>query len=291
MAKRKPQDFGVKANDSVILRGEVAFAILVEKAKDKILENENQRRRSRGLGDMQPFYRIELKNPQIVGNANSPLAQYIQEERFYSKKTGGQFFSEDSTSKFPLKFGHVRNGVVKQIEVPNANPANGQQVDILVRTFVNPNFPQNMSMTFDQIVFPEGDIKFYESSNTGLTGYGTIMNMPVENLQNAQEQPKEIDGNAQAFNQGYEQPAQQFEQPAQQFEQPVQQFNQPVQQPVQQDNQFQNQGNQFAQNQPQQNPYDQGQGQAQNQFQQPIQNPGYDASGNSMDNPFANSGN
>src|SRR5699024_1810571 len=137
-------------------------------------------------------------------------------------------------------------------------------------TFVNPNFPQNMSMTFDQVVFPEGDIRFYESSNAGLTGYGTIMNMPVENLQNSQEQPKEIDDNAQAFNQGYEQPAQQFEQPAQQ--------------PVQQDNQFQNQGNQFAQN-----PYDQGQGQ--NQFQQPNQNPGYDASGNSMDNPFANSGN
>lgn len=186
MVKQTREQLGVKPGDRIILKGKVSFARIDKLVEGEALARENDRRAKIGMMPTKPFRSITIEEPEIVKGQGTPLANYYGQTVYTSKASGKKAISIDSKSLFAPQYGHIQNGKVVQIPDPKKNPAPGQVVYLYITAFAPKGF-NRIGSTFDAIVFEEGDIKFYEGTNS-LVGFGQEMNMPVETMPQEQTQ-------------------------------------------------------------------------------------------------------
>lgn len=195
MSKQTREQLGVKPGDKIVLKGEVTFARLDKLIEGEDLVKENERRSKIGMIKAdRPFRSITIKNPEVVYGAGTPLATF-HGQQVYQNKDGENVITLESKSLYPPSYGHLQNGTVVEIEDPQKNPATGQIVYLLIEAYEVKGF-SNMGSTFNAIIFEEGPINFYEgASSSAIKGFGEVMNMPVQPLNNTQPVVKQ-DGNA-----------------------------------------------------------------------------------------------
>lgn len=191
MTKQTREQLGVKAGDSIIIKGTVAFARLDKLVEGDALARENERRAKMGMLHTKPFRSITIEDPEIVKGQGSPLAMFHGQSVYVSKTTGKQTMSFESKSLFAPQYGHIQNGKIVEIADPMRNPAQGQVVYLMITAYAPKGF-NNLGSTFDAIVFEEGPIRFYEGNNS-LAGFGAALNMPVEPLPQVQPEPVQPD--------------------------------------------------------------------------------------------------
>lgn len=237
MSKQTREQLGVKPGDKIVLKGEVTFARLDKLVEGEDLVKENERRSKIGMIKAdKPFRSITIKNPEIVQGAGTPLATF-HGQQVYPNKDGENVITLESKSLYPPSYGHLQNGTIVEIEDPQKNPATGQIVYLLIEAYNVKGF-SNMGSTFNAIVFEEGPINFYEgASSSAIKGFGEVMNMPVQPLNNTQPVVKQdgnaFGGNAGGFGQA-EVPVQTQPEQNQGFGQPAQNQGQGFGQPTQQ---------------------------------------------------------
>lgn len=271
MTKQTREQLGVKEGDKIVIKGVVAFARIDKAVEGQALERENERRRNLGMIPAdRPFRSITIAYPEIVSGQGSPLAQFYQQTIYqgkYQNQNGVPMMSLESKSQYPPQFGHIENGVIKQIPDPRKNPAQGQVVYLLIEAFRGKGY-NNLSSSFNSIVYEEGPIRFFEA-NQALAGFGEALGMPVEYLETNEENVAEpqIAPEAQAQNN------------------PFMQQPQPTVQPTEQPNPF-NAG--AGTGQPQPNPFGQQQFGMTNQQAQQASTPNTGPFGTSPFNPNGN---
>ena len=181
MAKTREQ-YGVQSGDQIVIKGKAVFARLDKLVEGDALAQENARRQKIGMITTdKPFRSLTIEDPEVVKGQGTPLAEFYGAEQVYtSKSTGKHTLSLESKSKFPPNYGHIQNGQIVPIPDPEKNPAQGQEVFVMITAFKPKNF-NNMGSTFDSIVYGEGEIKFYEGGGAGggLQGFGEALNMTV----------------------------------------------------------------------------------------------------------------
>jgi len=191
MAKQTREQLGVKPNDEIYIKGEVSFARIDKLVEGDALDKVNEERKKRGMIQANaPFRSLTLVNPVVVGNDGSPLAKYHGQEVYTQKASGNKAITLETKSPYAPAYGHIRDGKIVEIEDPKANPAPGQIVYVRIRAYDPKNSYSNLSSAFDAIVFDEGDINFY--SGGSLTGFGKVLDMPVES--NGAPTVKDVEG-------------------------------------------------------------------------------------------------
>lgn len=190
MVKMTREQLGVKAGDSIVVKAKVTFARMDKLVEGEALAAENKRRE--GLGMIQsdkPFRSIAIEDPTIVQGQGSPLAQFHGQTAYTAKGSGKLSMSLESKSLFAPKYGHIQNGVIVEIADPQRNPSPGQEVFILIEAYGSKGY-NKLGSSFNSIVFPEGEIQFYEgNAGGGLTGFGQALNLPVQDLAPAAQVP------------------------------------------------------------------------------------------------------
>ena len=206
MAKKQTREqLGVKAGDKIILKGKVTFARLDKVVTGEALAKENERRAKLNMLPTKEFRSVTIEDPEVVQGQGTPLAMYYGQSVYQSKSNGKNTMSFESKSLYPPQYGHMQDGKIVQIPDPQRNPAQGQEIYLMISAFAPKGF-NNLGSTFDAIVFGEGEIKFYENNNA-LSGFGEALNMPVETLPTngqpeTQSQPEPEPVTANGFGQG-----------------------------------------------------------------------------------------
>lgn len=184
MAKQTREQLGVQPNDKIILKGRVTFARLDKAVTGEALAKENERRAKLGMLKTKEFRSVTIEEPVVVQGQDTPLANFHAQEVYNAKASGKPTMSFESKSLYPPQYGHMQeNGAVQEMEDPQKNPAQGQEVYLMISAFAPKGF-NNLGSTFDAIVFPPGEIQFYEGKANNLAGFGQAMNMPVQPLGN-----------------------------------------------------------------------------------------------------------
>lgn len=187
--KQTREQLGVQPGDQIILKGKVAFARLDKAVTGEALARENERRAKLGMMKTKEFRSITIEEPEIVQGEGTPLANFHAQSVYQSKTTGKPTMSFESKSLFAPDFGHMQeNGTILEMADPQKNPAQGQEVYLMISAFAPKGF-NNLGSTFDAVVYGPGEIKFYEGKNNSLAGFGQAMNMPIERLSDAPAQP------------------------------------------------------------------------------------------------------
>lgn len=185
------EQLGVQKEDMIIIEGIVSFSRTDKLVEGEALAAENRRRE--GLNMMKsdkPFRSISITEPKIVKGEGTPLAKF-HGQSVYQDKNGKNAMSLESKSQFAPKYGHIQNGTLVEIADPMKNPAPGQKVLLFIQAYGSKSFSK-IGSSFNSIVFPEGEIKFYEGGNGGgggLAGFGEALNLPVQNLTGQAPEP------------------------------------------------------------------------------------------------------
>lgn len=228
------EQLGVQKEDMIVIEGFVSYARVDKLIEGEALVQESKRRESLGMIKTDtPFRTITITEPKVIKGDQSPLAQF-HGQNVYVDKNGKKAMSLESKSKFPPKYGHIQNGVLVEMADPMKNPATGQKVLLFIQAYGSKSYSK-IGSSFNAIVFPEGEIKYYEGGNgNGLSGFGQALNLPVQNMVGQAPEPANLLGE-QPTN-GSTQPAQPA-QPAQPvvngFDTAAIQPTQPVTQPEQ----------------------------------------------------------
>lgn len=184
MVKMTREQLGVQAGDSIVIKGTVSFARVDKLVEGEALAAENARRKNMNMmAADKPFRSITIEDPTIVQGQGTPLAQF-HGQNVYTSGAGKLSMSLESKSLYPPKFGHIQNGVLVEIADPQKNPAPGQEVFLMIEAYGSKSMSNaKLGSSFNAIAYPEGEIKFYESTGGGgLTGFGQALNLQVQNL-------------------------------------------------------------------------------------------------------------
>lgn len=193
VVKLTREQLGVQKDDMIVIEGTVSFSRTDKLVEGEALVAENKRRE--GINMMKsdkPFRSISIVDPKIVKGEGTPLAQF-HGQSVYQDKNGKSAMSLESKSQFAPKYGHIQNGTLVEIADPMKNPAPGQKVLLFIQAYGSKSFSK-MGSSFNAIVFPEGEIKFYEAANGGggLAGFGEALNLPVQNLTGQAPEPANL---------------------------------------------------------------------------------------------------
>lgn len=230
------EQLGVQKEDMIVIEGFVSYARVDKLIEGEALVQESKRRESLGMIKTDsPFRTITITEPKIVKGEGSALAQF-HGQSVYTDKNGKKAMSLESKSKFPPKYGHIQNGTLVEMADPMKNPATGQKVMLFIQAYGSKSYSK-MGSSFNAIVFPEGEIKYYEGGNggNGLAGFGEALNLPVQNLVGQAPEPANLLGEqpvnppaqpTQPVANGFDTAAVQPQQPVAQPEQPTQPLTQ-----------------------------------------------------------------
>lgn len=179
MAKTKREDFGVKVNDEIVIKGTISFSQLAELIDGEALAEENRRRQSKGMIMADgPFRSVTIENPEVVKGAGTPLAKYYEQDVYTSKK-GIPTIKFESKSKFPPTYGHmIDDNNVAPIADPKRNPETGQIVYIHLKAYTVKGY-SNIGSSFNTIVFEKGPIKFFGGNTSAIEGFGKAYGVNV----------------------------------------------------------------------------------------------------------------
>lgn len=190
VAKLTREQLGVQKDEMIVIEGTVSYARVDKLVEGEALAAESKRRV--GLGMMaaeKPFRSISITEPRIVKGEGTPLAAF-HGQSVYEDKNGKKAMSLESKSQFAPKYGHIQNNVLVEIPDPMKNPAPGQKVLLFIQAYGSKQYTK-IGSSFNAIVFPEGEIKFYEGGNggNGLAGFGQALDLPVQNLSGQAPEP------------------------------------------------------------------------------------------------------
>lgn len=178
------EQLGVQKDEMIVIEGIVSYAKVDKLVEGEALIAESKRRVSLNMiAADKPFRSISITEPRIVKGEGTPLAAY-HGQNVYTDKNGVKAMSLESKSQYAPKYGHIQNNVLVEIPDPMKNPAPGQKVLLFIQAYGSKQYSK-IGSSFNAIVFPEGDIKFYEGGNgggNGLAGFGQALDLPVQNL-------------------------------------------------------------------------------------------------------------